>query len=43
MCGHGLGVLMLPVACRQVGRQVKDSHDKLKRILEGRADPTSSI
>jgi uncharacterized membrane protein len=36
MRGHGLGVLMLPVARRQAGRQVKDSHEKLKRILEGR-------
>jgi uncharacterized protein YndB with AHSA1/START domain len=36
MRGHGLGVLMLPVARRQAGRQVKDSHEKLKRILEGK-------
>ena len=36
MRGHGLGALMLPVARRQAGRQVKDSHEKLKRILEGR-------
>lgn len=37
MRGHGLGVLMLPVARRQAGGQVKDSHEKLKRILEGRS------
>jgi uncharacterized protein YndB with AHSA1/START domain len=34
MRGHGLGVLMLPAASRQASRQVKESHEKLKRILE---------
>jgi uncharacterized membrane protein len=35
MRGHGLGVLMLPLARRQASRQVAESHEKLKRILEG--------
>ena len=35
MRGHGLGVLMLPMARRQATRQVAESHEKLKRILEG--------
>ena len=35
MRGHGLGVLMLPIARRQATRQVAESHEKLKRILEG--------
>jgi uncharacterized membrane protein len=34
MRGHGPGVLMLPLARRQASRQVTDSHEKLKRILE---------
>ncbi|HEY3461962.1 MAG TPA: SRPBCC family protein [Gaiellaceae bacterium] len=34
MQGHGLGVLMLPLARRQAARQVAESHEKLKRILE---------
>lgn len=34
MQGHGLGVLMLPVARRQASRQVAESHENLKRILE---------
>jgi uncharacterized membrane protein len=34
MRGHGLGVLMLPMARRQATRQVAESHEKLKRILE---------
>jgi hypothetical protein len=37
MRGHGLGVLMLPLARRQASRQVPESHEKLKRILEGGA------
>jgi uncharacterized protein YndB with AHSA1/START domain len=37
MRGHGLGVLMLPLARRQASRQVAESHEKLKRILEGGA------
>jgi uncharacterized membrane protein len=35
MRGHGLGTLMLPLARKQVARQVAASHEKLKRILEG--------
>jgi uncharacterized membrane protein len=35
MRGHGLGALMLPMARRQATRQVAESHQKLKRILEG--------
>jgi uncharacterized membrane protein len=35
MRGHGLGVLMLPMARRQAARQVATSHERLKRILEG--------
>jgi uncharacterized protein YndB with AHSA1/START domain len=34
MQGHGLGVLMLPIARRQATRQVSASHENLKRILE---------
>ena len=34
MHGHGLGVLMAPIARRQAARQVATSHEKLKRILE---------
>lgn len=34
MRGHGLGVLMLPMARRQATRQVAESHENLKRILE---------
>jgi uncharacterized membrane protein len=34
MRGHGLGVLMLPMARRQASSQVAESHEKLKRILE---------
>ena len=34
MRGHGLGVLMLPIARRQATRQVSGSHEKLKRVLE---------
>lgn len=34
MRGHGLGTLMLPMARRQATRQVAESHEKLKRILE---------
>jgi uncharacterized membrane protein len=34
MRGHGLGALMLPIARRQATRQVAESHQKLKRILE---------
>jgi uncharacterized membrane protein len=34
MRGHGLGVLMLPIARRQAARQVVASHENLKRILE---------
>jgi uncharacterized protein YndB with AHSA1/START domain len=34
MHGHGLGVLMLPLARRQATRQVAASHEKLKQILE---------
>lgn len=37
MRGRGLGVLMLPMARRQASRQVVESHEKLKRILEGAA------
>jgi hypothetical protein len=37
MRGHGIGVLMLPLARRQASRQVAESHEKLKRILEGGA------
>lgn len=37
MRGHGLGVLMLPMARRQASRQVAESHQNLKRILEGGA------
>jgi hypothetical protein len=32
-----LGVLMLPLARRQASRQVAESHEKLKHILEGGA------
>lgn len=35
MRGHGIGVLMLPLARRQATRQVAESHETLKRILEG--------
>ncbi|HJS93753.1 MAG TPA: SRPBCC family protein [Solirubrobacteraceae bacterium] len=35
MRGHGLGVLMLPMARKQAERQVASSHEKLKRTLEG--------
>ncbi len=38
MRGHGLGTLMLPMARRQASRQVAESHEKLKRILESSAD-----
>jgi uncharacterized membrane protein len=34
MTGHGLGVLMLPLARRQASRQVAESHERLKQILE---------
>ena len=34
MRGHGLGILMLPMARKQATRQVAESHEKLKRILE---------
>lgn len=35
--GHGfLGVLMLPMARKQVTRQVVEAHENLKRILETR-------
>lgn len=34
MRGHGFGVLMLPMARRQATRQVAESHENLKRILE---------
>ena len=34
MHGHGLGSLLLPLARRQATRQVAESHQKLKRILE---------
>jgi uncharacterized protein YndB with AHSA1/START domain len=34
MRGHGFGVLMLPIARRQATRQVAESHENLKRILE---------
>lgn len=34
MRGHGIGALMLPIARRQATRQVAESHQKLKRILE---------
>lgn len=34
MRGHGLGMVMLPMARRQADRQVKESHQNLKRILE---------
>ena len=34
MRGKGLGALMLPMARRQASRQVAESHEKLKRILE---------
>jgi uncharacterized membrane protein len=34
MRGHGLGVVMLPIARRQAARQVEASHERLKRILE---------
>jgi uncharacterized protein YndB with AHSA1/START domain len=34
MRGHGLGALMLPMARRQAARQVAESHETLKRILE---------
>ena len=34
MRGHGLGVLLLPMARKQATRQVAESHEKLKRILE---------
>jgi uncharacterized membrane protein len=37
MRGHGFGALMLPLARRQAARQVAESHEKLKRILEGAA------
>jgi hypothetical protein len=37
MRGHGLGVLMLPMARRQAARQVAESHKTLKRILEAAA------
>lgn len=37
MRGHGLGVLMLPMARRQASRQVAESHERLKRILESGA------
>jgi len=35
MSGHGVGKLMLPMVRRQAARQVVESHEKLKRILEG--------
>jgi uncharacterized membrane protein len=41
MQGHGLGVLMLPIARRQAARQVSESHENLKRILE--AAPASEL
>jgi uncharacterized membrane protein len=34
MSGHGAGKLMLPMARRQAARQVANSHEKLKQILE---------
>lgn len=34
MRGHGLGTLMLPMARKQAARQVAESHQKLKQILE---------
>ena len=34
MQGHRLGVLLLPIARGQVTRQVEESHENLKRILE---------
>lgn len=34
MRGHGLGALMLPFARRQAIRQVAESHQNLKRVLE---------
>jgi uncharacterized protein YndB with AHSA1/START domain len=34
MRGHGVGVLMLPMVRRQVTRQVVESHEKLKLMLE---------
>ena len=37
MRGHGLGALILPIARRQATRQVAESHEKLKRILEASA------
>lgn len=37
MRGHGIGALMLPMARRQATRQVAESHENLKRILEGAA------
>jgi uncharacterized membrane protein len=37
MHGHGLGKLMLPLARRQATRQVAESHERLKRLLEGAA------
>jgi uncharacterized membrane protein len=37
MRGHGLGILMLPIARRQATRQVAESHRKLKQILEAGA------
>lgn len=38
MSGHGIGKLMLPLARKQAQRGVVESHEKLKRILEGSAD-----
>jgi len=37
MRGHGFGALMLPMARRQATRQIAESHENLKRILEGAA------
>lgn len=37
MTAHGLGVVMLPLARKQASRQVGESHEKLKGILQGGA------
>lgn len=34
MTGHGMGKMMLPMARKQAARQVANSHEKLKEILE---------
>jgi uncharacterized membrane protein len=37
LTGHGIGVLLVPIARMQAAKQVPKSHAKLKEILERRA------